>query len=265
MLELLYLYRWTIPTGACFAVILSILGIHLSARGKSLQSFCVTQGAMVGVLLGTGLDLWPTLIALISATVAFYGSDWISKHADADKSTVFGAFFIGLLTLSYFISVLIPTLEMHMASVFFGDVATLSTTISKRLLPSGLVLLSILTYFNRPLLNQSFEIALFGDEASTSIKNRTWTPLFLGLSLIILSLSVQWLGFLFTISFLYLPTVILGFTKQKGLTRHVVLSGCTSLLSVIIGFSLSLTFHHLPTVPSIVMTLILLCIGATKL
>lgn len=259
MLDLFYLYRWTIPAGACFALLLSILGIHLSARGKSLQSFCVTQGAMVGVLLGTGLHIWPTLTALSVATLSFYGSDWLSKKATADKSTVFGAFFIGLLTLSYFISILFPALEMHMASVFFGDVATLSITISKRLLPLGLVLLALLLYYRRPLLNQSFEIALFGEEASKQMSHKKWTPFFLSVSLIILSLSVQWLGFLFTISFLYLPTVILGFTQRQGLKRHLILSGVVSVFSVVIGFGLSLLLPHLPTVPSIVMILILLC------
>ncbi len=254
MIELLFLYRWTIPAGACFAAALALLGIQLSARDRSLQSFCVSQGSMVGILLGLGAGISPAAMGLLAAIFVFFGSEKAVGKLDHSRNTIFGAIYIILLAMSYMASVAFPALESHMAGIFFGDLATLGMSQSLRILPVSLIALAILILFWRPISSQSFDIALFGERTATTLSANRWRALLLGVSLITLSVSVQFLGFLFTVAFLYLPTVILGMARPQGLIRHMILCGSTAAISVIVGFFGSLFFPQLPTVPTIIFT-----------
>jgi ABC-type Mn2+/Zn2+ transport system permease subunit len=76
--------------------------------------------------------------------------------------------------------------------------------------------------------------------------------LFNVIAVILLSYSVQTLGFLFTISMLFLPTTLLAHLRVPGLKKHFLLSVLLSSLSAAAGFILSLRFTQIPTVPTII-------------
>lgn len=270
MMELLALYTWTLIAGVLAAPVLALLGIQLATRDRSMQTLCVGQGALVGVLLGLGLlhqweDTWigsigPFFSAVLVSALTFVGTDILVSKRMASKNTLFTFVFALLLAMGNLVSAVFAALESHMAQIYFGDLATLSILNSKIVIGASIVSLSILVLGFRSISNRSFELAIYGGTADNQKSDRSLV-LFKLLTLIVLCFSVQFVGFLYTIALLFLPTAILSFLKNKQLKVHAVLCAVTSALSVLIGFSLSLKFTRLPTVPTIVAVLFGLGLG----
>lgn len=270
MMELVWLFRWTLPAGMFFAGALALLGCQLSARDRAMQTVCVSQGAMLGVLLALGFSapavhddpdshVLPFLAALLASAATFLGADFLARRRMLSKNTLFAALFSVLLAAGYFVSALFPALESHMAQVYFGDLATITETDAKATLALGLLSLLCLWLLRRPITGQSFALATFG-AAYTAGKERGWTALFNLVALSLLCFSVQFLGFLFTVAMLFLPTTVLGFARSRGLDRHLALACGTAIAAAAAGFVLSLRFTRFPTVPTV--TLSLLVLGA---
>lgn len=263
------LYQWTLAGGIVAAVALSLLGAHLAARDRAMQTLCVGQGAMVGVLLALGFageaevaasHLIPFFAALIASSATFLFTDRLVAKQTASRNTSFAYTFAFLLASGYLIGSLFPALESHLAQIYFGDLATLTVFESLATLVTSLVFLVALISFWRPLSRQSFECAIFGDSVATR-KAPYQMVAFKALTLVMLCISVQFLGFLFTISLLFLPTGILALSQRKGLGIHLILCGVLSGISALAGFSLSLLQTRLPTVPTIVVMLTATCVG----
>lgn len=264
MLELLQLYFWTLVAGALAAPVLALLGIQLATRDRSMQTLCVGQGALVGVLLGLGLlhqwentligSLGPFFTAVLLSALTFFVTDVLVAKRMASKNTLFTFIFALLLALGNLISAVFAALESHMAQIYFGDLATLSVLNSKIVIGASIVSLLILVIGFRSISNRSFELAIYGGTADNQRSDRSLI-LFKLLTLTVLCFSVQFVGFLYTVALLFLPTAILSFLRTKQLKFHAVACAVTASLSVLIGFSLSLKFTRLPTVPTIVVVL----------
>lgn len=266
MLTLLQIYCWTILAGTIAAAALSLLGAHLAARDKAMQTLCVGQGASLGVLVGLGIvqsfevghtighesyvHLGPFASAALFSLGTFQLSEVMVRNKDASKSTIFLALFSCLLAMGYLTTALFPALESHMTQIFFGDVATLSNTDSVLTSILSLIVFGTLVVRWRPLSNESFEAATFGTLRSP---NSTAHPLlFHVIALVTLCFSVQFLGFLFTIACLFLPTALLRFRFEKRLRKHFLFAIGVSASSTFLGFLMSLSASRLPTVPTIV-------------
>ncbi len=264
MIELLYIYAWTIVAGCLTAPALSLLGSQLATTDRAMQTVCVGQGAMVGVLVGIGiLHIWegtwigtvgPFLSALVVSGITFLVTDRLVAKQMASKNTTFAFIFALLLAAGSLVSALFPALESHMAQVYFGDLATITVRDSQLLSALALVSLSLLVGFLKSLTNQSFESAVFGDAILfgrvTSSQRATKI-----LTLVVLCFSVQFVGFLFTIAMLFLPTALLNFLRTKGLRMHLWLCALLSLVGTVVGFLFSLKYTRLPTVPAIVVVM----------
>lgn len=267
MLALLDLYLWTIIAGLVAAPALALLGTHLATRDRAMQTLCVGQGAMVGVLVGIGVfhawehlmlgKLGPFLTALVVSASTFLLTDRLVEKKVASKNTTFAFVFGLLLAMGYLSSALFPALESHMAQVYFGDLATLTELDSKIMLGAGLLCLLILVAKVKAISNQSFELAIFGDFMSKA--QATWElRSFKILTLVMLCFSVQFVGFLFTIAMLFLPTAMMNYLETKGLRLHLILCTSIVLAGTLIGFAISLQFTRVPTVPAIVAVMFVL-------
>ncbi|MBY0371941.1 metal ABC transporter permease [bacterium] len=265
MLELISLYGWTIVAGCLASPTLALIGTQLAARDRAMQTLCVSQGALVGVLLGLGLfqpfdipvltSVGPMALALFFSGTTFLLTDkWVASRA-ASKNTLFAVLFVGLLSCGYLISSIFPALENHLAQVYFGDLATLTEGDSQRAIFLSLIALFFIQRNWMGFSNESFEWALFGCPPSTNSASSRWG--FRLLSLLTLSVSVQYVGFLFTVSMLFVPTGLLSLSRRCGLKRHLVSSAILAVLSSGLGFLVSLRFTRMPTVPTIVAALIL--------
>ena len=52
MLEMILLFKWTIIASMISAGVLAFIGVQLSSKAKSVQVLSMSQGAILGVLLG---------------------------------------------------------------------------------------------------------------------------------------------------------------------------------------------------------------------
>ena len=265
MIELLLIYKWTIIVGSIAAVSLSLYGAQIVARDKSMQTLCIGQGAMLGVLCGIGLsanfhmdegsmfyEFSPPLLAiLVSLFVGKYGL-WLEKTNKATPASWFIALFSLLLALNYLVSALFPGLESHMTQVFFGDLATLSST---DVTISGILsalMLALLVSSWKQTSNRSFEQAILS-QTKRAIDRASLTDL---VGFIFVCFSIQYHGFLFTIALLFIPTILMSLGTPSGLKSHLTRVAYSSFIATALGFISSLVYANLPTVPSIVVTLV---------
>lgn len=263
-MSLIGLYIWTVLAAVVAAPTLSTLGIHLATRGTAMQTLCVSQAAMVGVLLGVGWftgsqfellnTVGPFLMGLGVSGGTFFGMQELTKKHEGSQTTVFLCVFALLVAIANLISAVFPSLENHLAQIYFGDLATLSKLNSQLLLFASLGLAIMLAIFHRPFMAMSFETALFGSLYNTQ-PNRKTAFLFQTITLATLCLCVQFVGFLFTLVALFLPTLLAKSPERFGLRKHVVTTCVLSTLGTLVGFCLSLEFSNLPTVPTIAITI----------
>jgi len=269
MMSLFSLYKWTIVAGALAAPALALLGVQLATRDRAMQTLCVGQGAMVGVLAGIGFlhsfegtplgAIGPLGCAVLLSAITIIATDRLVAGRMASRNTLFAFVFAFLLGAGSLVSAAFPALESHMAQVYFGDLATLTIFDSQVTSLVSLLCLTVLAVLAKSVSNQSFELAIFGNLVSSAGDRRgTWA--FKIITLVMLSLSVQFLGFLFTIAMLFLPTSLMSFVSSKGLKAHFILCALVSIASALIGFVLSLNYTRLPTVPAIVMVMFLLSV-----
>ena len=273
MMDLVLIYQWTIVAGVIAAPALAILGSHLATRDRAMQTMCVGQGAMVGVLLGIGLlgsyDRSPLgLLGAVAVSIATYlVTDKLTANRSASRNTTFAFVFAVLLATAALVTALFPALESHMAQVYFGDLATLTTFDSVVTAVVGSICLLLLVVRSHALADHSFEAAIFGGVVDAKGR-RGGEILFTLLSLVMLCLSVQFVGFLFTIGMLFLPTALMNFIATKGLKLHLSLIGVLAAISTLAGFLLSLGYTRLPTVPTILVVMFglsLIGIGVERL
>ncbi len=269
MMTLLAIYQWTILASMLAGSALALLGCHLAARDKAMQTLCIGQGATLGVLIGIGflrsfavheevVHFGPLVTATLFSWGAYeIGEMWVERHP-ASKTTLFTALFTALLALGYLAIALFPTLENHMTQLFFGDLATLCNTDAMVTCFLATVSFALLTTYWKPISNESFEIASFGNlRATGTARDRRISRVFRLLVLFTLCYSIQFLGFLFTTTCLFTPTGLLRFAGVRRLRQHFGLGVLVAMTSTLVGFFISLSATRLPTVPTIVVVMLI--------
>lgn len=270
MASLIPMYSLAILGSSVFAALLAVLGSHLAARDRSMQSLCVSQGATAGTLLGIGLfqhlgehDYGNQVYPLFFAFVGSIGTYWVSESIlglkASSRNTYFASIFAFLLSSSFLLSSIFPALEGHMAQRYFGDLATISDLEALIVLAMGVFGLGLFIGKWKSFSKGSFESAILGREVHRG-------SYFFGfLSIVILALSVQVLGFLFTVCCLYLPTSFGSKGVKPGLWFHFLFCTLVAALGTALGFTLSLMIGSVPTVPSIVTVMAVLGLLSTSL
>lgn len=259
-LALFELYKWVVIAGALLASGLAVLGCWVAARDQAMQTLCVGQGATLGVLLGIGLFTGTTLehtgpfgTGVVAAFLSFLLTERITRQGLASKNSFYTALFAVLLALGHLVSALFPSLESHLAQIFFGDLATLANQEAKLVAAFSAVLLPWLVIRYKHYSNLAFEVSALGLGGDPKVRSE-----FAWVTLLTLALSVQFVGLLFTLSCLFLPTVVLKRCRGLNLRSHLILSGAVAFSGCLGGLTLSLLQTRLPTVPCITITTALL-------
>lgn len=259
-MDLISIYWFSILASATLGGGLALLGAQLAARDRAMQSICISQSAVLGVLLGIGLcQVWMLspwiehLIPFASAVVVAILTVITSERliiAKASATTHFVAIFVVLLASGYFISALFPGLESYMAQKYFGDLATMSHESCVIAFYLGSVVLLLQYGWRRQLTRDSFAHTILGRNPNNgNLKFAVGT--ILGICL-----AVQTVGFLFTVACLFLPTSILAVGPSVGLQRHLFSCLVIGMVASIWGFVITLWFTMLPTVPVIVLCMV---------
>ncbi|MCX6117520.1 MAG: metal ABC transporter permease [Proteobacteria bacterium] len=267
-LQALSSYWLAILISSVVAASLAILGMHLAARDRSVQTLCVTQGSMFGVLIALGIggyfhenffttSIMPLIGAFVFANVTYKISEKFIAGKLASKNTVLVAIFAILISFCQLASALFPSLESHMTQKFFGDLATIANKELILILIVSVAVAVLLIKNWKDFSCESFDLALFG--RAGIFGGRQIDPrIFQISSFVLICISVQAMGFLFTTGALLIPTTIQGVIRSRGLWRHHVSVAILASSATFIGFSLSIMSGKLPTVPTIIFIMTIL-------
>ena len=268
MSELLDIYGWTIVAGAVMATVLALIGAQISSREQAVQALVISQASSLGVVIALavmagvyGLDIdhahgIPLLASLSVGGLSLAFCDKFISPSWPARNTYYVGIFGILLSVSYMITALVPALESHMSASFFGDLALISDSDAKILIAVGGLALILIIAFWRKITELTFDIAVFSDSL-----NARANPLihygFVALTILVLCLSIQFMGFLFSVTSLLVPALFFS-RAARSFTSFTWLTALTGIGGASLGFLASLHHGRLPTVPAIAVAYIVI-------
>lgn len=257
MKELLLLYWPTLLAAALSAAALSAVGALLVTRQAGVQALPVSQAAGLGVSIGLLLvrtalgdghiehTVLPLAGGLGAAALGYIGTEWISRRSNSPTVIYLGAFAL-FWSLTQLLAGFFPAIESHSSALFFGDIVTLTAGESYFFVAlAGAAAL----YFAWSWRSQAYRAFLHSilEERGRG----AFDAGFYIVSLFLLCFSVQFLGLLFTLAALFLPTAIYSFSARTGAGRHLWRSALSAFLAAALAFFLSLAEPRLLTTPLI--------------
>jgi len=262
MFEIFSIFGSSILAAIMIAACLSFVGPLMVARGNGTHVLAVGQGASLGVMTGIlilGTDheapltgaLIPWISGLGFALLTFYGLEVFGKGRKANFVFHLSAFSL-LSAMGGIMKGIFPRIESHVTNLFLGDVVTIPHQAALGYSLFGFILLAILFLKARSLLDRSFEIEILKS------KSPIFTDAFLGITLLLVTLSVLNFGLLFTLSCLFIPTAILSGIYNRGAFFHLSISSGIGALGAGTGFLVSLSWDTLGTSSAIVISTLFL-------
>lgn len=257
----LKLFGLTIVCGTLLAGLLAWVGAHMVARGQTLQSICVSQGAQCGVsftLLVAAwrdqgeLQAWQGFLGSLVGSVAIgvLGSK-ASVKDPATKSGLLLSLWLVLISINALFVSVHPAMSSHQSKAFSGDLVSITEIQGWVGILWAILGLSLIWRYQSDWLNITFEKSVLNKKIKDG---KLEALIFLGT----LVFSTWLMGFLFTSACLIIPTSLSSFMSNTNAKRHFLVCLAGSFLAVPIGFILSLKFGQIPTVPAIVLCLVLI-------
>lgn len=251
-LELLQIYRWSLPSSIVMAAVLAMIGSQWTAREKSAQIFVLGQGSSLGIVLGLALNILVGTDYHGLSLVIGLSLGWLTLllselliETRSDRNHIYLTLFVFFLSLTYLLTSLTPSLESHMASSYFGDIAVMSDGGAQACLVIGL-LFGIFVLANwRKLSMISFQLVNHS-WIHRSGKNRVFD---IG-TLLLTTMAIQSMGYLYTIGSLFIATSFAAHRSANlnSYTKRILL---ISFVGSLFGFVVSLLSTTLPTVPCV--------------
>lgn len=251
--ELLYIYRWALPACILVAAVLGLIGGLWTARGKSAQIFVLGQSTSLGVVLGFALNIvlgtdfhsLSLFFGLCLGALTLVLCDRFIRNK-TDRNHIYLTLFVLFLSLTYLFTALTPSLESHMAASYFGDIAVMSDVAAQGCLLIGVFFIFFVFKFWNQLTLISFQ-QINQSWIHHSLINR----IFDGGTLLITTLAIQSMGYLFTVGSLFIAT---SFAAQKSTDLKAYKNKVIVITTVgsAAGFAVSLFSTVLPTVPCVV-------------
>jgi|GEM_PF-4766553 len=258
MIQLLALYKETYILLLLAAVMLPLIGLHLAPRRESVKSLMLTQVAVFGVLMGILIEhqlswvsgkVWPLIIGLI---FTFTGAGLMQNKLKQVGESYYLVFFIFYMAASSWLLSAFPGLEAHQSQAFFGDIVTIyGVELWVTVATFALSLIVYLLNF-KSFLKESFEMEVFGLSHSESGHKLSFKIL----TLVVITTSIYTLGMLFTLGLLFIGPTLLGPTS-KSFKSFLVFLTFGSIICVLGGFSLALSFQDMTSVPTVIIILTL--------
>lgn len=258
-LSLLAIYKWSLPASIAMAACLCLIGAQWTAREKSAQIFVLGQGSSLGIVLGLilnvllGTDLhWFSLVGGLTVGWITLVISEIAVQRRPDRNHIYLTLFVFFLSLTYLMSSLTPSLESHMAAAYFGDLAVMTDGAAQFSLVAALGFGGFILWAWRSLTKVSFELV-----NHSSIHRDSKNLIFDVGTLLLTTVAIQSMGYLFTMGSLFIATSFASHRSRnlRNYTQRIVL---ISSAGTGLGFALSLLSTNLPTVPCVLMGQILI-------
>lgn len=261
-MELFLFYKISFLVAFISSSGLAVSGFHLVSRSMILSIFLLSQLALLGHMLATVFFHESLVASLITSVIFYFSGDYFlrkkNKHF-SERNRLIIAGYVLVTALQYLLISLFPALDSHVNAGFFGNMVT--TTDGENFFAISLfVLFSIVYFISRKAINkETFDLAVL------SIKPKS-TNLHYILSIPTV-ISLFLFGFLYTLGFLLIPSVILAKSFNTQL-KSLLWIAFVSALSSVFGLALSIQFDRVPTTPAQIvalMILALLALGIKKL
>ncbi|MFS4459459.1 metal ABC transporter permease [Bdellovibrio sp. HCB2-146] len=254
LLELLSIYKWTLPSSIAMSLALALIGSQWTAREKSTQIFVLGQGTSLGIVLGLALNVLLDSDHHIYSLILGFSLGWVILllteiffDKKANRNHAYLTLFVLFLSLTYLVTSLVPSLESHMASAYFGDLAVMSDLGAKACLGAAIVAVVWFLKAWKKLTLSSFQIV------NQSLIHKSGSERLFDLATLLLTaLAVQSMGYLFTLGSLFIGTSFAA-TRSKNLQHYLGMLILISVVGTLSGFLVSLTSTILPTVPSVLL------------
>jgi ABC-type Mn2+/Zn2+ transport system permease subunit len=272
-LELLSLFSGTLVVATLAGLCLPVFGAISATQREATLALCLSQACGLGILLGLLISeqitshVWVSEIpTLTGAAVGYLTLRWTGKIFPSSPAVEVWhlVLFALLAAATHVLGGLAPHLEIHLTQMYLGDLVTL-TQRELIFVSVALGFASLLMWVNRnAYVQRAFFQAIFGNEpmgVHPKPKALGFHPAFI----LVLCVSVQWMGLMYTLALLYLPTVFLRFSRTAGLWRHLKLCCMLGVSGSLLGFMLSLGLPTLPTVPVMIVTLATVSWGAIRM
>ncbi|WP_413585380.1 metal ABC transporter permease [Bdellovibrio sp. HCB274] len=256
--SLLGIYKWSLPASVVMAAALCLIGAQWTAREKSSQIFVLGQGSSLGIVAGLVINVllgadfhWISLAGGLGiGAITLYLSDLLIQ-TKSDRNHIYLTLFVSFMSLTYLLTSLTPSLESHMASAYFGDLAVMSDTAAQLCMLMAAVFMVFILLNWRLLTQVSFQLV------NQSWIHRTWKNRCFDLgTLLITTLAIQSMGYLYTMGSLFIATCFAS-ERSKNLHSYTQRILFISVVGCLLGFMTSLLSTNLPTVPCVMLGQIL--------
>lgn len=261
--EIFYLYKETFILLLIASILLPAVGIHLIARKRILETYALTQGTVLGHLLGQLLVYFfgsyfiltfPYAWGALSLIVTYFFLRVFSPAFSHQLSSFYFAVAIAFMAFGFGLSSFFPFLESTVSRAYMGDIVTASLSEifwgTFFLTVAALVYIRFFYQWRRETLNQ----ALFGVSISQKISR---SNLFFNIIVLItLTIGIISLGHLYTLACMTILPVLLN-TLKAPFKIYLTLCLCLSFSASFLGLSSSLIWPRVSTVPVIILYLVL--------
>ena len=234
MLELEFM-RLAFAAGAIVGLLAPVVGFFLVQRQMSLIGDGIGHAAFAGVAAGYLLDVSPVGAALVAATLAAVGVEWLrSRHRAAGDQALALLFYTGIAVGVVVVSAA-GALDANLFSFLFGSILTVRWSDFALVAALGLVGLAVVGGLYRPLVAVSLD-----EEAArvSGLPVALLNVVVAALAGVTIAVSMRIVGILLIAALMVLPVIAAG-RLGSSIRSTVLLAMGIGLVSVSAGLTLA--------------------------
>ncbi|MCK9455494.1 MAG: metal ABC transporter permease [Sulfurimonas sp.] len=241
--------------GIIIAVLASISGTFVVLKRYSLIGETLAHSALLGVAIGLVAEYNPLWSAVVFAVISAWLIEYLRSRFALYSDAVLAILLSGSLAIAIIIVSLGGAFNNSLFSYLFGSILSVSSNDIVVIGVFGAISLATLLFFSK----EFYFIAYDEEVAKTSgIKVNFLNFLLVSVVAIIIALSIRVVGSLLIGALMIIPTIA-ALQFRVGFLKTVLISLMFSLLSVLLGMTLSFYFS-LPSGATIVLCIIVIFI-----
>lgn len=221
--------------GICIAVIAPLIGSFLLLKRLSLLSDTLAHVSLAGVAIGLVTGIPALISATLASIVAGAGIDALRRSGKVFGDSVLAVFLSGSLALALIIFSSIRSANSSLVGYLFGSITTVSVQDVWWIFGVSFLTLAAIAIWYRSF----FLVSLDEDLAHVAgIRVQRTTTLMIMLAALVVSLSSRVVGVLLIGALMVIPALA-AMQLQLSFKTTLMLSVCVSVLSVVLGLTLS--------------------------
>jgi zinc transport system permease protein len=227
--------RVAFATGAVVGVLAPAVGFFLVQRQMSLIGDGIGHAAFAGVAAGYLIDVSPVGAALVAATLAAVGVEWLrSRHRAAGDQALALVFYTGIAAGVVLVSAA-GALNANLFTFLFGSILTVTWSDFVFVAILGAVGLGVVAVLYRGL------VAVSLDEEGARVSGLPVGLLNVSLAAlagVTIAISMRIVGILLIAALMVLPVIAAG-RVARSIRSTILLSMAVGLVSVAVGLVIS--------------------------